>query len=131
MAEELVKYEDYVKKLLITNLHSSKSDFKIGVKKVKVTSSSIVINGKGRIRTVISKRSIKSMESTWDITIPLDSIVDVYHESFKAECAMHHHKNVVGIEAKIDDVLMSYAIFTNHAHDLFKIIQETKPPKED
>ena len=127
MAEELIKYEDKVKKLLITNQHSS--SFKLGPKTIKVTSSSIVIDGAGVIQTVgVMNNSNYSehIQSTWNITISLASIVNIYQESFKAEWAMHYHKNAVGIDAKIDDMLMSYAIFTHHPHDLFQIIQSLR-----
>ena len=130
MAEELIKYEDKVKRLLITNQQSSKTIFKVGPRTVKVTSSSIVINGKGVIQMDgIPKLydSGSAINSTWDITIPIDSIVNMYHESFKAECAMHYHKKAVGIDAKIDEVLMSYAIFTHKPLDLFQIIQNSRP----
>jgi len=131
MAGEIVKYEAKVKKLLYTCQYSNTSSFKIRPKKIKVTSSSIVINGEGMIdnKGAIStnKNMYESVVSTWDVTIPMADIVNMHNESFKAEGAMHYHKDAVGIDAKIDGLIMSYAIFTDHAHDLFKIIQSSRP----
>ena len=128
MAEEIVKYEDKVKKLLFTWQYFS--NFKLGPKKVKVTSSSVVISGEGMIQTKGTYKGPKyheDTESRWDVTIPMSSIVNVYHESYKAEGAMHYDKETVGIDAKVDDSIMSYAIFTKNAQALFQVIQSSRP----
>ena len=126
MAEEIIKYENKVKRLLIGWQYSS--HFKIGPKKVKVTTSSIVITGKGIVGTSgqVGATFPEKVEMAWDVTIPFDSIVNIHLESFKAEGAMHYHRDAVGIEARLDGVLLSYAIFTSHPHDLFQIIQSSK-----
>ena len=125
MAQEIIKYEAKVKKLLYTWQYSS--NFKMGPKKVKVTSTSIVISGDGYVHNKSPGHYNESVQCPWDLTIPIDCIVNIHHESFKAEGAMHYHKDAVGIDVKIDDSIMNYAIFTNHAKDLFQVIQNSRP----
>ena len=127
MAGEIIKYEDFVKKLLYTWQYFS--NFKLGPKKVKVTSSSIVISGDGIVhnKSQGNHHWHESVQSTWDVKIPIDCIVNIHHESFKAEGAMHYHKDAVGIDVKIDDSIMNYAIFTNNAKDLFQVIHNSRP----
>ena len=57
----------------------------------------------------------------------MGNIVNIHYESFKAEGAMHYHVEAVGIDAKVDDLMMSYAIFTDNPYDLFQIIQSSRP----
>ena len=122
MADETLKYKDQVSNLLI----AKEIDFKVKpmAKSIQITTKNIVINGKeGRDPSNIVKPNFP-IDCDWQLTVPLGSITSIYLYSFKAESLMHFHKDAVGIEAKIDGVVMNYAIFTKHPEDLSKMIED-------
>ena len=129
MAQAVTRYETKVKTFLLSR------DFNTISKKkpnhVKVTSSNIVIDGKEEPYLPTNERVVKincptKIDCNWDLTIPLNSIRDVFYQAFKAEGVRNHHKMAVGVEAEIDGAVINYAILTDHPDELFRAIQDSK-----
>ena len=94
-------------------------------KHVEVTNTKISIIGKREGLTTTRTR----LSCDWKITIPLVDIKNLHSQSFKAQGLMNFHKDVVGVEAMIDGVLMNYAIFSKDSDGLFKAIAYARAPE--
>ena len=128
MAQEITRYETKVKTFLLSREFHTIAKQK--PRHIKVTSTSIVIDGKNEPYYPTKDRRVQCaalIDCHWNLTIPLDSIRDVFYQKFKAEGVMNNHRMAVGVEAIVDGALTNYAIFTDHTDDLFKIIQDSKP----
>ena len=138
MAQDITQFEAKVDKFLLSR--EFQTICKNDPKHVRVTSTHIEIDGMNEPfgpkndgpknesfgphrRSTPPKWRINV---TWDLTIPLANIRDVFYSSFKAEGAMNYHKDAVGVEAFIDGSVINYAIFTKHPAHLFKVIQDAR-----
>ena len=116
MAEEISKYEGKVEQFVIVK--ALKTKIKKKPKLIKVTSESIFVDG---------EKEYLFGWMDWTLQIPLASVKNVFYQSFKAEGVLNHHKDAVGVEAKVDGSLMNYAIFTKHPDALFRVIEDSRP----
>ena len=121
MCDETIKYRDNVDKLFIAKDIDVR--LKSTTKNVEITTKNIIVHGKKGF----DSQRVVSVECDWQLRIPLANIRNVFVQSFKAEGLMHFHKDAVGVEAKVDGVLMNYAIFTKHPEDLSRAIEDSIP----
>ena len=128
MAEEITKYDGKVERFMI--IKALTTSFKYKPKHVKVTSESIFVDGKDELYHGPNRGltgNIDSFVCDWTLQIPLAKVKNVFYQSFKAEGVLNHHKDAVGVEAKVDGSLMNYAIFTKHPDALFRVIEDSRP----